>query len=283
MKLSDIHIRDPFVLCENEAYYLYGTRAENFGTKTSGFDVYTSRDLENWSNAKTVFDSEKFGLNKDANWAPEVHKFNNKYYMFATFSLDNNNHATFSLLSDTPDGEFILNSVEPLTPKDWCSLDGTLYISKENKPYLVFCHEHTQILNGTVCCVELNEDLSKPVGEPKYLFSASNAFGCKPDNSHHYVTDGPFLCRGKNDKLYMIWSTIIEQKYKQCLCVSDSGEIEGPWIQLENIFEDDGGHGMIFEDFNGELKLSLHTPNNQPLERPKFYSIEDTGNRISIK
>ena len=58
MKLSDIHIRDPFVLCENETYYLYGTRAENFGTKTSGFDVYTSKDLENWSNAKPVFDSE---------------------------------------------------------------------------------------------------------------------------------------------------------------------------------------------------------------------------------
>lgn len=81
----------------------------------------------------------------------------------------------------------------------------------------------------------------------------------------------------------MIWSTLIENKYKQCLCISDSKEIEGPWIQLENIFEDDGGHGMIFEDFNGELKLSLHTPNNQPLERPKFYSIEDTGKRINIK
>lgn len=102
MKLSDIHIRDPFVLCENKTYYLYGTRAENFGTKTSGFDVYTSRDLENWSNAKPVFDSEKFGLNKDVNWAPEVHKFNNKYYIFATFTLENNNRATFSLVGDTP-------------------------------------------------------------------------------------------------------------------------------------------------------------------------------------
>ena len=29
---GDINIRDPFVLCENGKYYLYGTRAANFGT-----------------------------------------------------------------------------------------------------------------------------------------------------------------------------------------------------------------------------------------------------------
>lgn len=36
MKLKKINIRDPFVLYENEKYYLYGTRANNFGCKTGG-------------------------------------------------------------------------------------------------------------------------------------------------------------------------------------------------------------------------------------------------------
>ena len=36
---GDINIRDPFVVCENGKYYLYGTRANNFGKKTAGFDT----------------------------------------------------------------------------------------------------------------------------------------------------------------------------------------------------------------------------------------------------
>lgn len=49
MKKEQINIRDPFVLFENNKYYMYGTRGKNFGRKTSGFDVYISDDLENWS------------------------------------------------------------------------------------------------------------------------------------------------------------------------------------------------------------------------------------------
>ena len=40
MNLKDINIRDPFVLFENDKYYMYGTRAADFGKKTGGFDVY---------------------------------------------------------------------------------------------------------------------------------------------------------------------------------------------------------------------------------------------------
>ena len=31
MKLEDINIRDPFVLNDGGVYYLYGTRAKDFG------------------------------------------------------------------------------------------------------------------------------------------------------------------------------------------------------------------------------------------------------------
>ena len=42
MRADQINIRDPFVLAENGKYYLYGTRAADFGRKTGGFDVYVS-------------------------------------------------------------------------------------------------------------------------------------------------------------------------------------------------------------------------------------------------
>ena len=63
MKNQDINIRDPFVLVHEGKYYMYGTRAKNFGCKTGGFDVYIGTDLENWSEPKQVFDSEKQGFN----------------------------------------------------------------------------------------------------------------------------------------------------------------------------------------------------------------------------
>lgn len=57
MKSHEINIRDPYVLEQNGVYYLYGSRARGFGFKTGGFDVYTSIDLEEWSNPVECFDS----------------------------------------------------------------------------------------------------------------------------------------------------------------------------------------------------------------------------------
>ena len=176
MKLSDINIRDPFVLFENGTYYLYGTRANNFGRSTAGFDVNLSTDLENWSDPVQCFDSEAYGLNREVNWAPEVHKYKGKYYMFATFTQENGLRGTYALIADRPEGPFRPHSNGALTPDGWECLDGTLYVSKDGRPYLVFCHEHTQILNGKICYVPLKDDLSAAAGEAVDLFTATDPF-----------------------------------------------------------------------------------------------------------
>ena len=151
MKNSDIHIRDPFILVRDNKYYLYGTRAADFGIKTGGFDVYSGVDLENWSEPKEIFDSRAAGLNTSCNWAPEIHEYKGRYYIFATFTQPSGNRGTYSLVSDKPDGPFVKCSSGALTPQEWMSLDGTLYVDNDAQPYLVFSHEHVQILTGTVC------------------------------------------------------------------------------------------------------------------------------------
>ena len=282
MKNSEINIRDPFVVVKDNKYYLYGTRAKDFGIKTGGFDVYIGENLSDWSEPLQVFDSRKFGLDKHSNWAPEVHFYNGRYYMLATFEMENGMRGTYSLVSDAPDKEFVLCSEKALTPADWWSLDGTLYISENGEPYLVFCHEHVQILDGTVCYVKLNDTLTEAVGEPVVMFRGSDAKGAVKVDDGRYVTDGPFLYRGLNNRLYMIWSSVVNHQYYQCIAVSDNGEIDGSWIQLDPIFTKDGGHGMIFVATDGSLKLSLHCPNNQPDERPVFFDIVDTGATLAI-
>ena len=277
----EINIRDPFVLVENGKYYMYGTRAADFGMRTGGFDVCVGTDLEHWSAPKQVFDSAAFGLNGGSNWAPEVHKYHGRYYMFATFSQENGVRGTWSLCADAPEGPFRPLSNGPLTPAEWWCLDGTLFVDGA-APYLVFCHEHVQILNGTVCAVPLRQDLSAPAGEPALLFYGHNAYGALPDPERRYVTDGPFLYRGERG-LYMLWSTGMRGEYAQCLAVSDNGGIDGSWLQLPPLFTKDGGHGMLFRDLAGALRLVLHRPNVSLLERPAFFFAEETAEGLCVK
>ena len=283
MKCSEINIRDPFVLVENGTYYIYGTRAANFGVKTGGFDVYASTDLENWSEAHECFNSAKNGFNTGVNWAPEVHRYNGAYYMFATFTKDNGLRGTFILRSDSPEGPFVPHSNGAVTPYEWECLDGTLYIDKQGTPYLVFCHEHTQIIDGTVCYIELSGDLKRSVGEPITIFKGSSpAWADKKPEGEHYTTDGPFMFRTKDDVLLMIWSTFIGHNYIETAVRFENGEIGCEFEHLNPIITDDGGHGMIFRADN-KLYLTFHSPNQTDYERPRFIEIEDIGDNIAIK
>lgn len=282
MKISDINIRDPFVLFEDNKYYLYGTRARDFGCKTGGFDVYTSDDLVEWSNPIECFNSAEAGFDKEVNWAPEVHKYKNAYYMFATFTRENGLRGTFSLKAESPLGPFVPYSPKALTPDEWECLDGTLYIDKKGNPYLVFCHEHTQIIDGTVCYVRLSDDLREAVSEPVILFSGSSPYYIEEKaEGEHYITDGPFMYRTTNGDLLMIWSTFINHQYAQCLAKSDNGEIDGNFVHLPPLITNDGGHGMLFDSKDG-LMLTFHTPNQTNFERPTFKKIKDIGSSIEI-
>lgn len=284
MKCNKINIRDPFVLFENGKYYMYGTRAKNFGKKTSGFDVYVSTDLKNWSEPVECFNSEGYGLNYEVNWAPEVHKYNGEYYMFATFTRQSNGlRGTFVLKSGSPVGPFVPHSKGVVTPKDWECLDGTLYINRDNKPYIVFCHEHTQIIDGTICYAPLSADLTHAMGEAVTMFKASSPYWAdKQIADEHRITDGPFMYRTKTDELLMLWSTFIKGKYAECIVRFTGGEIGMDFEHLEPILDNDGGHGMIFEA-DDKLYLTFHSPNKKGHEKPCFIEIEDRGNTVSIK
>lgn len=285
MKCTDINIRDPYVIYENGTYYMYGTRAANFGCNTGGFDVYTSTDLETWSDPIPCFDSEKYGLNRHVNWAPEVHVYKDAYYMFATFTRESGLRATHVLKSDSPLGPFVPHGEKELTPETWECLDGTLYVSPEGKPYLVFCHEHTQILDGTICYVELSDDLTRAVSDPVLLFKASESSWAESlhwADGEHYVTDGPFMYRSESGEQFMIWSSFIDGRYVVLPVKFAGGRLSTEFEHMPPLFKDDGGHGMIFRA-DDRLFLTFHTPNASGSEHPFFVEILDKGDRLEQK
>lgn len=282
MKREQINIRDPFVVYENGKYFLYGSRALDFGCKTKGFDVYISKDLVDWSDPIACFNSEEYGLNTHVNWAPEVHKYNGKYYMFATFTQDNGLRGTYSLCSDSLLGPFVPHSNGALTPSDWECLDGTLYIDDFGTPYLVFCHEHTQITDGTICYVQLNKTLDAADGEAITLFAASSCSWIDPIDNGHFVTDGPFMYRSKTNELFMIWSSFIKGNYAELVVKFKNKKLGLDFEHMKPLVDSDGGHGMIFSD-DKNIYLTYHTPNTSLAERPEFCLIEDHGDFIRIK
>ena len=284
MKTNEIHVRDPFVLREGGQYYLYGTRGATCWGKADGFDVYVSRDLEEWDGPHACFTRPE-GFWADRNyWAPEVHAYEGAYYMFASFAAEGVHRGTQILRAASPMGPFAVWSAGPVTPRDWECLDGTFYVESDGTPYMVFCHEWVQAGDGEVWAMPLCRDLKASAGEPVLLFRASEAEWAK--SVHHssgvdgYVTDGPFLWKTAEGRLLCLWASFSEGGYTEGLAVSDTGRVSSHFTQLPPVFSRDGGHGMLFRTEDGQLMLTLHSPNQSPRERPVFYPMRETGDRV---
>lgn len=286
MKLSEIHIRDPFILVENDTYYLYGTRGADTWGKGYGFDVYVSRDLETFSDPIEVFTPPHDFWSDKNFWAPEVHKYHGKYYMLASFIGDTRNRGTQILVSESPLGPFVPHSNGPVTPAEWNCLDGTLYVDADGTPYMIYCKEWFQpqeAIVGEIHAIRLTDDLRAPVGEPIYLFSADKKAWI-PKNPKRYVTDGPFVYKTESGKMLLLWSSFGEEGYLEAIAYPKNGNLTDEWIHVEKpLFEKDGGHGMIFRTFDGRRIFIYHSPNKTPFERPAMREVYEKNDMLYTK
>ena len=301
-KISDIQMRDPFMVRDGENWYLFGsTDKDIWRSPGGGFDVYRQKVAPNGMDADGHVPDEyegpfpafrpPAGFWSETNfWAPEVHPYAGAWYMFATFKPKSGCRGTAILKSENVDGPYVPWSDGPVTPPDWECLDGTFYLDGR-QPWMVFCHEWTQVGDGEICRLPLTADLKAAAGKAELLFRASSAPWAKPiqprDPSRfpvpgpYYVTDGPNLVTPKGGGLFMLWSSFgATRNYCIGVAASESGSLAGPWKQSEKpLYEADGGHGMVFAAPSGRLFLTVHSPNQSPMERPIFVELhEKDGN-----
>ena len=304
---SQVRIRDPFVLPDpaSSTYYIYGTTTAGIfdaGVERKAVVVFKTRDLDHWEDPITVFEVPLDHWGRETAWAPEVHRYNGKYYLFATLTSQetlptppgrpqNVRRGTEIFAADHPEGPFVPTGQGPQTPPEWMALDGSLWI-EDGTPHMVFCHEWAQITDGSFDVVEMAPDLSAPVGEPRLMFPASAGpwVRCRGDigelyqgkRYHAYVSDGNWLHRSKTGELLMLWSSYGPQKYATGIARSESGTLAGPWIQqAEPLWVDDGGHPMLFKTFEGQLTMVIHQPNRR-VERARFFAMDDLGDTLRI-
>lgn len=292
LQLSEIQIRDPFVLTlpDSGEYLLFGSTDPNIWSgPATGFDCYRSTDLIRWEGPLPSFRPPPHFWSQEQYWAPEVHLYQGRFFMFATFTAPGRFRGTQILSADLPEGPYTPWSDGPVTPSDWHCLDGTLHVDGEGVPWMVFCHEWKQIHDGAIMAQRLSPDLRRAVGTPTLLFSASEAAWSQPldvPSTKHlahpvYVTDGPYVFRLSSGKLLMLWSSFGDQGYAMGIARSESGTVLGPWTQeAEPLWSTDGGHGMIACTLDGGLFLSLHQPNTSPHERASFYALRELKDTV---
>jgi hypothetical protein len=300
LPIDSMNMSDPYILADDatKTYYLTG----------SGGGIYESKDLKKWTGPYGAYDvigTWMEGINFVA--AAEIHHVNGKYYYAASFGdrkelvdviprrYNVYRHQTMILGSDKAEGPYKLLNSDPnydYLPHNWDIIDGSIWY-ENGTPYFVFVNEWMQTIDGTMEYVKLSPDLSKTITEPILLFHASEApwalemvgnnemtFGLKLNG---WVTDGPELFRTKTHKLGMLWSSWGVGRYNQGVCYSESGSIDGPWIQEEKPFVgDNSGHGMLFTTFEGKRLLVIHHADGDGPRKPRFYEIDDTGDKLVL-
>ncbi|MBN1767137.1 MAG: family 43 glycosylhydrolase [Prolixibacteraceae bacterium] len=299
VSLDELSMSDPFIFTDKKTntYYLTST----------GGNLYKSKDLKMWEGPHSIIDLT--GTWMDSLWvaAAEIHHFNDKYYLAGTWSDHTTLIEAVPRRYNVPMNQtqlLVANSVEgpykPLVqeydfclgPKDWDIIDGTLY-EENDTVYLVFVHEWTQIIDGTMDYFPLSEDLTHRTAEPKTMFRASEAAWSKEMNSigeatfgmkmPGWVTDGPQMFRTQTGKLGMLWSSWGENRYAQGIAYSESGSIKGPWVQEEEAFKgDNSGHGMLFKTFEGKTLFIIHHAEERGPRKPQIYEVDDSGDKLIL-
>jgi hypothetical protein len=143
---------------------------------------------------------------------------------------------------------------------------------------------------GSFVGAKLSEDFTHFISEPVHMFYAN-----EPSWTNDRVTDGAYMFK-TDDKLGMIWSNYTKNGYAVGVAYSDSGLVEGPWSHQDTLlysralrkdFIYDGGHGMIFTDHDGQMYLSIHSPNfyrrdKKRWEKPIFIKIKEENDDLVL-
>lgn len=271
LSLDSMDIKNPFIYLDRDAltYYMTG----------DGGELWISNNLRAWKGPYNALQLDKdtwMGVEPIIT-APEIHKYNGKYYYVATFSrpdvvIDNVRgkdivrESCQLLIADSVCGPYKpLQADAPLLKADRACSGGTFITDEYNTGFLIFNHNWEQGFEGTTEIIMMTENLSEQIGEPYIMFSASqNNWSIGEDSlgqkSWSPVMEGPFLFDTEGMELGILFATEIEGKSALGVAYSEKNHgLNGPWhIEPAPMLTGGYGQAMLFKDFDGTLVMVLH-------------------------
>ena len=250
---------DPFIHLENGTYYLYFSSGD-----TVGLTVYTSTDLKEWlpdqgrdKFGRAYVNGNGFGKNRF--WAPEMHKYKGKYYLFHSAE----EKVTVDV-GDSPLGPFRNPEKKPFFQEG--NIDNSFFLDDDGTPYMLYAHFYA---GNEVWICELEKDLlhAKPETQRKLIRAEEDweMNRADPRFSKWSIAEGP--CLVKKDGLY--WLTysshhVIDDNYNVCLATATN--VKGPYVKQGKgpILAPRGkyqctGHHSLFKDKFGNWKIVFHS------------------------
>lgn len=266
--LEEINFRDPYIVKDGKGGYVMTGTVYHYNYNDGNMCLlYKSKDLKKWQGPFKIVDGDKLDGKYYDFWAPEIHMLDGRYFLAITLHKKGCKRGTYLFESNALDGEYKMRC--RITPEDKSSLDGTL-VCQDGEVWCTYCHEYIDVDDGHIRSVKLDKDMNGiDLSTDRLLFKAS-ANTYKLTKKKYKVTDGPFYFRQGGD-LFLLWSTeLADNKYALLLAKSSNGRADGEFSQHGVLFDKDGGHAMMFEDYDGTQKLVLHCPNARTIFTREF-------------
>ncbi len=270
-----LHIADPCVYEDGGMYYLTGTT-----DKDNSFEYYTSSDLRTWKYGGVLLKAGKDHIGESCFWAPEIRKYNGKFYM--TYSCYSSKYKTFVTClaaSDYPDKGF-KDLYAPWFDPKYSAIDCDILVDDDGTPYLYYSHNF--MLNdtlgvGEIYCVELTKDLAHFVGEPKFISSATQKWE-KVNYARNRCNEGPWVIK-HNGKYVMTYSAN-DTGYKYYgVGIQTANNPFGPWKKYKSnpMLQTDmkngvssPGHNSIVTTKEGKMYIVYHRHADPNCKKPNW-------------
>ncbi len=255
---------DPMIVEHEGTFYLYST-----GNKT--LSVRTSKNLTTWSEPKQIFSLSQTSWGAEKCWAPEVHKYNGKFYLFFCGKTAGGDRGIFHgsvAVCDTPDGTFVPVTKEPLLNFNYSVIDLSFFADDDGRTYIFYSKDNSTNYIGSKRVsqsygVEVSNDFTRLIGEPVLCSTPTQSWETQSGNV--IWNEGPVVFK-KNGTYYLLFSANYYQSanYAVGYCTSDKplALYEKPKDSsiLKGNGEDITGSGhcnlLFFED---EIYLTYHS------------------------
>jgi GH43 family beta-xylosidase len=199
---------DPWVIYKNGYYYYTNSTGRNITLWKTKNIAYLSA-----AEKKVVWTPPEKGPYSKEIWAPEIHFFQNKWYLyFAADSGNNNDHRMYVLenaAADPLQGEWVMKG-KLTTPGDRWAIDGSL-MKYKGKLYLVWSGWKGNVNGEQVIYIAAMknpwtvEGKRTLLSKPEYNWELNGDLHSANDPAHVSVNEGPeFLVHG--NKVFLIYS-----------------------------------------------------------------------------
>lgn len=256
---SEVKTADPFILNDNGIYYLYGTRA---GNPNKGFEAFSSKDLKNWKREGYVITT-----GRSLYWAPEVYKFDGKYYMYYSAG-----HQLYVAIANSPLGPFKDVSTEPMLELGVNMIDSSIFTDTlpdgKIQQWMFFVEENG---GNRIYRCKLNADhVTADASTVQKVIEADKTYEKRVS---YRCTEGPIVIK-KGGRYFLMYSANTYNSIHYCVCVAFTSNLESnQWTKLstnpilsyttlDNQLYGTGHHGW-FIDNDGQCRIVFHAYKNK--------------------